>query len=92
MIPAKAGLLKWKTVQEQISQQNHRANDIGKFRVELEDTWGVIKMRVERMWGGIDIRSENTQACSKLMRDINPQIQLIQHSLSRVTTQEILMK
>lgn len=42
------------------------------------------------MWAGIDIRNENAQACSKTVKDINPQIQLIQHSLSRVNTQELL--
>lgn len=52
--------------------------------------WDVTKKGEDRKWEEIDIKSENTQALSKQMKDTNPQMQFTQHSLSKVYAQEAI--
>jgi hypothetical protein len=41
------------------------------------------------MGGGLGIRNENTEECSKWMKDISPQIHETAHTLSKVNIEEI---
>jgi hypothetical protein len=50
----------------------------------------VIKREVEETWGGgLGIRNENTEECSKWMKDISPQTHETAHTLSKVNIEEI---